>query len=86
MLGVGGVAPVPLVPAPQFRGWLLGSTVNAGRVSVEPPAVEKAPSQSSVACSIPVLPKAFETHTYAGRPVKTPMPPRTVVFPLPCTS
>src|SRR5512141_745570 len=67
-------------PAPpaQARGVAAVSSVNAG---TPPPVGVFVHTRSS--CSRPVLTKALETHTYGGRPLKTPTPPRTISCPSP---
>src|SRR5512140_1582733 len=63
-------------PAPdlQVRGVAAVSKVKAGTC---------APEHTRSSCSRPVLTKALETHTYGGRPLKTPTPPRTISCPSP---
>src|SRR2546423_808225 len=80
-----------LVAVPQDVGWASGLTVNAGTESVVTPTFAFVPanpllSQTSVPCSRPVLPYAFEIQTYGGRPLKIPTPPRSRVAPLPLRS
>ena len=61
----------------QAEGCAAGSTVKSGT---------SAPVQVTWMKSAPVLVNEFESHTYGGRPEKTPTPPRTMVRAWPVTS
>src|SRR5690242_18599043 len=64
-------------PLAQVRGVAAVSKVKPGTC---------APEHTRSSCSRPVLTKALETHTYGGRPLNTPTPPRTIICPSPLGS
>src|SRR6266404_3338340 len=68
---------------PHANGMLAMSIEKVGTRSVVPPLPEKGPSHTRSTCSRPVFTNAFDTHTYGGRPLKMPTPPRTSVLPSP---